>query len=230
MEDMQNQNTIQPSPQTYHAPKKHGLVLNLTLCAAIVVAAIAGVYVWQHQKVADARSQNKQLTAQLSTAKAQLQAAQKTAAGSSAKPSQQIVYKAAVGKFTLTLPDKYVFIVGNDSGGANGGTQLTIGDKTADSSIVDSSTSAPVMIEAYGLHGRSFDSLVRGYTSDRAPFGKKIVQIDGVAAESYMFGGESAPRGIYFTKGDMFYRIELGDTGGSIDQKLDAIIAGFAFN
>jgi len=226
MEDAQAE---MPKPSTDLAEQSknsNGKFLNLALGFLAVVVVAVGVYFWQHQNVDNLSKKNASLSSQLAIA----QKANKTPQSSAGATSSTVSYKASLGKFTLTLPDKYIFIVGNDSGGSNSGTSLTIGDKTSDDSVVDSPTGATVAIEAYGLHGRSFSSLVSGYINDRAPFGKTTIQIDGVAAESYMFGGESAPRGIYFTKGDMFYRIELGDTGGSIDQKLGAIIAGFKFD
>jgi hypothetical protein len=202
------------------------------IVAGIVLAAVAamGVYHWQHQKVESLSKKNSSLASQLKSAQKVSEPAQTSAAAT----SSTIAYKASVGKFTLTLPNKYVIIVGND-GGYEGGpmTSLTIGESTSTPGVVSSSNFAPVTVRAAPLHG-TFRSAVDSdpdFGDGSTVHDKSAPLVDGVKAEAYMVGGFGDSKIVFFTKGDILYKLTF-KTGASTSSSptLDAVIAGFKFN
>lgn len=214
--------------------KSHGAVVNLSVVVLLVVLLVGGVYISQHQKVDDLNSKNNTLASQLAVA--QLQKEQALADAATAKEvstTQPVVYKASAGKFTLTLPGKYVVIVEND-GPAEGGphTALTIGQKTATNGVVTSSGYDPVKVWAAPLvYGETFRGIVNDFVTKDQPYKKSTTRIDGITAETYMVGGIGASKYVYFTKNNTMYRLEY-DNGATdtSNPMLDDVIAGFRFN
>jgi hypothetical protein len=228
MNDQQTQNPETPVVIPQQTKKSHGAAIGVVAGLVIAALAAAGVYYWQYQKVDDLDKKNASLTTQLDS----VQKASKSAQSSGKATSGTISYKAGVGKFTLTLPDKYAFIQRSDGPGEGGSsTMLLVGDSTSTPGTVESSIATSITLSAYGLHGMKFRNLVDGDLESRSPYEKDVtVKIGGVDAESYKVGGLAAPKNIYFTKGDLFYKIEMSDTDAASNQKLAAIIAGFKFN
>jgi uncharacterized protein HemX len=70
---MENSSSSKTNSSMPSQKRSHGIVLNLAMCLVVVIAAIAGVYFWQHQKVTNAETQNKALSALLMATRTQNQ-------------------------------------------------------------------------------------------------------------------------------------------------------------
>ncbi len=208
---------------------------------ALVAAVAAGVWWWQQKSLSRLSSQKNDLSAKVAalTSEKNKLAAENKALAQSANPPANTVYKANVGKFTLTLPSKYVVVHRQDN--ARTGLpwlQLLIGEKTADYNVIEAPDLGGVTIDARLMdRGENFRSAVDSDVSSAfgLPPSKKLIPtsltIDGTAAEVYTDTAfAQPPKRVYFTKNGMLYILAIKDGDSQAKPKLDAVIAGFKFN
>lgn len=143
-----------------------------------------------------------------------------------------VVYTPEVGKFTLTLPNKYVIVQQHD-GGAEGGpvTHIEIAEATDSHGLVRSSDYAKVTMTAHPITSEaSFRSQVDGEMNEVGAERQASVNIDGVGAEVYTYSGLFLSKNIYIYNNGMYYRISLTDTTDEANVKLADIITGLKLN
>ncbi len=218
-----------PEPGNTQTQSKSKTVITI-LATALLVLAGTGAWYWQYQKTNKLATDNENLTAQLADAREDETA--KMATGDKSK--NETVYRAKIGKFTLALPSKYVVIERVDGGGEGGNsTSLLIGDDTSSEGVAASYIYTEISMQALelGPQGTTFREYVDGALSEENPTKLPSVKIDGVTAEVYQVAGLASPRVVYFSKGDIAYKISLmDDQSKSSIEKLDAIVAGFKFD
>lgn len=233
MQPEQTESTPQQPPSTPTEPKPPSSKKKIikVLVVLFVFCLVAGViYYLQQQKVDKLNKSNQDISAQLESAKRDKQETT-TEEAKPVEASTNVVYNAKVGKFTLTLPEKYVVVQKNDGGGEGGpSTILLFAEKSSTAGILLSPIWDEVTMTAHPLQGGIFRENVDGTLKDRDPQKQASVTIDGITAEVYLLNGFSQPKHIYFTKNDIMYSIEAVDNSESANKKIDAIVAGFKFN
>ncbi len=227
---------------SFKRPKSKLSRLAVPLVVVLVaLAAAGGAWGWQQKNLNQLSSQKKDLSAQVSslTAEKDKLAAENKTLAQSANPPANTVYKASVGKFTLTLPNKYVVVHQQDQGRTGlPWLQIVIGEKTAAYNVTETPVVGGVTLSAILPENGNFRSYVDYDLSNvagwRSPKKLPSLTIDGVAGEVYTDsvnwqGGQ--PKRIYLSKNGIVYIISLTEGGGNIaQQKLDAVVAGFKFN
>lgn len=208
-----------------HVKKRKGKKFGALFLVLLLLAGTgSGVFYWQQQDIKKLKNENQQLTSKLASK-----------VGDNQKPSEdeaQTVYKAEVGKFTLTLPHKYVVLEENDGGGEGGpSTSLKIGERTDVEGVFTTQIFSTVTIYAYPLQDRSsFRQEIDGILEGGLPQKLPSVTIDGTTAEVYHTEGLGNPKDLFFTHNNLFYRISMDHDHEPTSTQLNEIIKGFKFD
>lgn len=224
---MENNQTYLPSQPEKRSSRKQ-LKIALSVVGMLLFAALAAflTYLWQQNDIHSLEQDKTQLSSEL--------AKSKTGTAEKVEPqdSDNTLYNAKVGKFSLTLPKNYVVIQLRDGGGEGGpATSLLLGESASEQGVVNSPQYDAVSISAHSIGGGSFREYVNGEISqDQPPQKLSSIKFDGVEAEVYQLSGLGAPKGVYFVKDDMFYKVYLQDTTDASNRKLEALAAGFKFS
>lgn len=204
--------------------RKGKKIATVFLILLLLLGTGGSVYYWQQQEVTKLKEENRQLSSKLTENTTQSQ--------DSEEDEIETVYKAEVGKFTLTLPHKYVIIKENDGGGEGGpSTSLAIGERTDTEGVFTTQVFSTVTLRAFPLENRgTFRQEVDSILKDSLPQKQPAVTIDGVTAEVYRTEGFGTPKEMFFTKNNIFYRISMDEDHEPTNAQLDAIIKGLKFN
>jgi hypothetical protein len=215
------------------ASKKHSRKNLFYILGLVVLLTVAGLlaYLWYSEK-----DRADQLDQQVGSLVEQKRASSETEDKTEAPASAS--YKAEVGKFTLTLADKYYIIVEHD-GGFEGGpiTQLKVatkGDKGTQTLTAPSHQSVTISAVPIGespYEDRVAAGLSEFEESERSQL--TAVKVDGANAEVWRLSGLFNDKKLFFEKNGVFYTITAGNAGsdeGPAQAVLTDVLKGFKFD
>ncbi len=230
---MEEQQTAIPQSQQPQNQKKSLKKPLLVLLALVLAGAVGyGVYVWQQTKLTESNVKLKDATSKLAQLSKESETSTETKTVSSG-----VKYTAKVGKFSITVPERYAVVSEIDGAGEGGeATILNIVDKTDNSGVFTDSNLNGFSVTAYPMAGSTYSKLVNDTlypASTQLEYTKsptKLV-VSGVNAEDYtLTNGQYESRHIFFTKNGIFYYVELAQTNTETATKLDSFVKGFKFN
>lgn len=205
-------------------------VLTTFLLVLVLAAVGLGVWYWQQQTINEQNARVKDLENKVETLNSEKEKPTNT---SEDQEEKQTEYQAEVGKFTLTLPNKYKVIQQNDGGGEGGpSTHVLIAEETDTPGVFESSIWDKITISGIPMQATntSFESRVKNKLSNSHVIEEKKTTIDGVQADVYLVGGLGTMKKIYFANNDIFYEIDMRANTDTANKRLDVIKNGFQFS
>lgn len=217
-----------PTPHVFKVKKSPAKTI-IAVILILLLAAISGYLGYMYLQEKDNANNLQQ---QLNSAQSQT-TAESDSSGQQQPQASDFSYSAEVGKFTLTLPNKYV-IIKNIDGGFEGGpvTDLEVALNGSQPGIIDSSYS-PNKVMSTLKQGSDLSTYINNRNQEFADVNEQnVVTVDGVEAKVYRLGGLFDINRVYFEKGDNFYELEslAPEPQNELSEALTNIIAGFRFN
>lgn len=230
MEEQQQAPQQVPQQPPVKTKKSH---LKPVLLALLVIVLVGGISYSVYGYIKSYRDENNLLKQDLAKQTADKEEASEGADTASANDG--VEYSAKVGKFALTLTDKYGILVLRDGGGEGApATKLSIPTATSNTGVYESLEYVnDVTIEAVSLKSlnSTFEAQVKAALKDTAS--TKVSSppsFSGVTSQQYSLGGLGNPQIVFFSRGDIMYTINLADKNEVTSEKLKAIAEGFSFN
>lgn len=234
-EDYKYEVSHAPTPHIVHVKKSPTKKILVGILIFVLIGACGYLGYAYYQEKDNANNLQQQLNSSQSQ-----QSNQQESTEEQQTQADTVSYSADVGKFTLTLPNKYMIIRTIDGKGEGGeATYLNIGTKTDIAGVVDDGTSAgisgyKIVADPKVKFGDAFtlNDYIAVVLSDQIDqkTEKEKVTIGGVEASHFIVDGFGQDQYLFFTKDNNYYYISAIGVGSHSDSKLNDIVDGLKFN